>query len=55
MSKEKGRIILSDERMNTYGCVVVTSGIDTTDFLRNPVLLLNHNPDVLLGSIEDLQ
>ena len=55
MLKEKGQIILSDERMNTYGCVVVTSGIDTDDFLRNPVLLLNHNPDILLGSIENLQ
>lgn len=40
--------------MNTYGCIVLTSGIDYDDYMRNPVLLLNHNPDILLGRVEEL-
>jgi hypothetical protein len=54
MSVKEGYIIVSDNRENIYKCIVLTSGIDTTDYLRNPVMLLNHDPNILLGAIEDL-
>ncbi len=31
--------VLSDESRNSYGFVVLTDGIDTTAFERNPVML----------------
>lgn len=39
------RIVISDESINSYGFWVVTDGIDTTAFLKNPVMLWNHNRD----------
>lgn len=54
MNGKEGYIIISDDRQNSYGCKVKTEGIDYSDFLKNPVLLLNHNPNILLGRIEDL-
>lgn len=33
---------VSDESVNSYGFRVLTAGIDTTQFERNPVLLFNH-------------
>ena len=39
------RIVISDESLNSYGFWVVTDGIDLTAFLRNPVMLWNHNRD----------
>ncbi len=38
--------ILSDENVNDYGYRVLTSGIDTTDFEKNPVMLFNHHRTV---------
>lgn len=35
--------VLSDESRNSYGFVVKTSGIDTTQFQRNPVMLYMHD------------
>lgn len=37
--------VLSDESVNSYGLVILTSGIDTTVFERNPVMLYMHNRD----------
>ena len=37
--------VLSDESVNSYGFVVLTEGIDTTAFERNPVMLYMHNRD----------
>ena len=47
METENDRItfVLSDESVNSYGFVVLTSGIDTTTFERNPVMLYMHNRD----------
>lgn len=39
------RIVISDESINSYGFWVVTDGIDTTAFQKNPVMLWNHNRD----------
>lgn len=37
--------VLSDESVNSYGFVVLTEGIETTAFERNPVMLYMHNRD----------
>ena len=37
--------VLSDESVNSYGYIILTSGIDTTVFERNPVMLYMHNRD----------
>lgn len=42
---DKITFVLSDESVNSYGFVVLTSGIDTTQFERNPVMLYMHNRD----------
>ena len=39
------RIVISDESINSYGFWVLTDGIDTAAFLKNPVMLWNHNRD----------
>jgi hypothetical protein len=54
MSKKRFKV--SDHRLNSYGFYVLTSGIDTTDFKNNPVLLYNHNRYETMpsGSWEDL-
>lgn len=36
------QIVLNDENVNRYGFRVLTSGIDTAMFAKNPVLLYNH-------------
>ena len=41
----KTTFVLSDESVNSYGFVVLTSGIDTARFERNPVMLYMHNRD----------
>lgn len=39
------RIVISDESLNSYGFWVMTDGIDLSAFLKNPVMLWNHNRD----------
>lgn len=39
------RIVISDESINSYGFWVMTDGIEQEAFLRNPVMLWNHNRD----------
>lgn len=50
MSKENGEnkpitFVLNDESVNSYGFIVLTEGIDTSVFERNPVMLYMHNRD----------
>lgn len=37
------RIVISDESINSYGFWVMTDGIDLSAFMKNPVMLWNHN------------
>ena len=37
--------IVSDDSLNKYGTRVLTAGIDTTEFERNPVMFWNHKRD----------
>lgn len=34
--------ILSDESINSYGCRILTSGVDMSLFKKNPIMLWNH-------------
>jgi len=43
--KTMKRIVISDESINSYGFWVLTAGIDTAAFQKNPVMLWNHNRD----------
>lgn len=60
MSKE---VVISNSSLNAYGFRVLTEGIDTTQYQRNPILLWMHNrpfrgttDEVLpLGRIENLR
>ena len=42
---EMKRIVISDESINSYGFWVLTDGIDLSAFVKNPVMLWNHNRD----------
>lgn len=46
------RIVINDESLNSYGFWVKTDGIDLTAFLKNPVMLYNHNRSYE-GKIDD--
>lgn len=57
MEKE---VIIQTERINCYGTRVITAGIDTTQFLKNPILLFMHKRDysieyLPIGTIENLR
>lgn len=60
MAKE---VVISNSRLNSYGFRVLTEGIDTTQYARNPILLWMHNrpfrgttDEVLpIGKVENLR
>ena len=43
--KTMKRIVISDESINSRGFWVKTDGIDLSAFLKNPIMLWNHNRD----------
>lgn len=47
--KKPFEFILTNQAKNVYGFVVLTSGIDISDFEKNPVMLHNHKENELLG------
>ena len=49
------RIRISNESLNCYGTWVKTSGIDLSQFERNPVLLYMHRRGVIIGCIKDIR
>jgi hypothetical protein len=50
MAEKKAHpFILSDESENDYGIYVITEGIETEDFLANPIMLLAHDQKIVLG------
>lgn len=53
---EKGmKVRISDESVNCYGTRILTSGIDLTQYKRNPVLLYMHERGKVVGIVTDLQ
>ncbi len=56
MSDKSSYITASDESINVYGYRILTEGIDLSWMIEhNPVMLLNHNPNVILGKWAELK
>jgi len=55
MKKSSKTFILSDETPNLYDFVTVTAGLDLEDFLKNPVMLYNHDYTKLIGQWTDVR
>lgn len=61
--QKKKEVVISNSRLNAYGFRVLTEGIDTTQYARNPILLWMHNrpfrgttDEVLpIGRVENLR
>lgn len=54
MSKNK-RVRITNERLNAYKTRVLTSGMDLTQYERNPVLLYMHERGQVIGYVKDLK
>lgn len=51
----KTTFVVSDESVNSYGLVILTSGIDTAKFERNPVMLYMHERKTVVGRWENIR
>lgn len=49
------RVRISNDRLNSYGFRVLTAGMDTSQYERNPVLLYMHERGNVVGYVKDLQ
>ena len=49
------RVRISNDRLNSYGFRVLTSGIDVEQYKRNPVLLYMHERGNVVGYVKDLK
>ena len=47
--------IMSDETVDRMGDVIVAEGWDLGDFKSNPIALLNHNADAIIGRWENVR
>lgn len=47
--------VISDESVNSYGYIVKTDGIDTTEFERNPVMLYMHERKTVVGRWDNIR
>lgn len=47
--------IVSDETINSYGFIVKTDGIDLSAFIRNPVMLFDHDSSKLIGTWKNIR
>ena len=53
---EKQTFLVSDETKNSYGFIVLTSGIDTEQFEKNPIMLFMHDrKSSVIGKWENLK
>lgn len=49
------RVRISNDRLNSYGFRVLTSGMDVEQYNRNPVLLYMHERGNVVGYVKDLK
>lgn len=49
------RVRLTDDSLNSHGSRVLTSGVDTAQYERNPVLLYMHERGKVIGFMKDLE
>jgi hypothetical protein len=54
MNKSK-RVRISNERLNSYGTWVLTSGMNVEQYNRNPVLLYMHERGQVIGYVKDMK
>ncbi len=54
MNKGK-RVRITNDRLNSYGTRVLTSGMDVEQYKRNPVLLYMHERGNVIGYVKDLK
>jgi len=47
--------LVSDETINSYGFNILTSGIDTVNFLKNPIMLFMHDRVEVIGRWENIK
>lgn len=52
---DKVTFVISDESVNSYGKVILTDGIDTSQFERNPVMLYMHERATVVGRWENIR
>ena len=55
MAKGKYTFVVSDESINANGFVILTSGIDTSRFERNPIMLYMHERKNVVGRWENIR
>ena len=46
---------ITNDRMNSYGSRVLTSGLDVSQYERNPVLLYMHERGNVIGYVKDIK
>jgi len=51
----KHTFLVSDETVNSHGFRILTTGIDTTRFEKNPIMLYMHDTPTIIGKWENLQ
>lgn len=51
---KKHTFLVSDESVNSYGFKVLTNGIDTSQFEKNPIMLYMHERPRIIGKWENL-
>ena len=49
------RIRLSNSSLNTFGTRILTEGLDTTQYEKNPVLLWMHKRGTVIGYVKDIR
>ena len=49
------RVRLTDDSLNSHGSRVLTSGVDTSQYERNPVLLYMHERGKVIGYMKDIE
>ena len=49
------RVRITNDRLNSYGTRVLTSGMDVEQYRRNPVLLYMHERGNVIGCVKDLK
>ena len=49
------RVRITNDSLNSYGSRVLTSGVNTEQYQRNPVLLYNHRRGDVIGIVKDIR
>ena len=49
------RVRISNDRINCYGTRVLTSGLDISQYEKNPVLLYMHQRGTVIGRVKNIK